>query len=403
MSGVVLAQIVSFILSPVISRLYTPEEFGLLGTFTSIVGIAMFIAGGRYDMAIMLPKSKASSLNIVFLTFLVGLAFLIIGSLFILLVSNSSIKLIPTSNLGIWFYFISLSTLLALFNSIFNNWNTREKQFRFLRNIKILQTALNSSISLLLGFLKVSGGLIISNICTFFLIVVILIYSFFKSEPKVISKNFSRKLLVLNAKKYKNFPRFDSFSATFNAISNIGIPLLITSFFSVKDAGLYFFANKMVSLPLSFIITSFSGVYYQKASNLYHTDKGELFRFSKNIQKKLIYIVLIPLVLVSVFGPYIFKFVFGEVWEVSGGLIKYFVILLFFRSIYSPISQISNVLGKQKFMLFFNVSISISIILTLFITSKIFEFKYCLLAFAIVGSLHFLFLNYYMFKKLKGI
>jgi O-antigen/teichoic acid export membrane protein len=401
MTGVVIAQFISIALSPVISRLYSPEDFGLIGTYTSIVGIAIFIAGGRFDLAIMLPKSKKSSLNILFLCFLIGLVFVIILLFIILLFSKSVFSLSPKLDLGIWIYIIPFSILLALLNSIFNNWNAREKKFEFLRNIKIFQTSLNSSLTLVLGFFKIGSGLIISNIATFFIVVIVFISNFIKGDKYIISKNFSKKLMVLNAKRYKNFPMFTSFSSAFNSISNIGIPLLIASFFSLKDAGLYFFANKMVSLPLSLIIGSFSNVYYQKASSLYNSDKRELFRFTRSVQKKLIMIVILPLLLISLFGPFIFRFVFGDAWETSGELIKYFVGLLFFRSIYSPISQIGDILGKQKFMLFFNISISISIILTLFFTHTIFEFKYCLMAYAIIGSIHFIFLNFYMFKKLK--
>lgn len=57
-SGSTISQFIPILISPIISRLFTPEDFGRLAIF---MAISTFVGGfmtGAYDTAIMLPKKK---------------------------------------------------------------------------------------------------------------------------------------------------------------------------------------------------------------------------------------------------------------------------------------------------------------------------------------------------------
>jgi len=54
--GTTLAQALSFLFSPIQTRLFSPEVFGELSVFTSITGIVGIIICLRYELAIVLPK-----------------------------------------------------------------------------------------------------------------------------------------------------------------------------------------------------------------------------------------------------------------------------------------------------------------------------------------------------------
>ena len=55
-TGTTLAQIISVLASPLVTRLYGPEAYGLLALFNLITSIIGVIACMRYELAIMLPK-----------------------------------------------------------------------------------------------------------------------------------------------------------------------------------------------------------------------------------------------------------------------------------------------------------------------------------------------------------
>ena len=69
MTGTSLAQAIPIIISPILTRIYTPEDFGLLALFLSITNIIGSVANGRYELAIMLPKEDEDAINIAALGF----------------------------------------------------------------------------------------------------------------------------------------------------------------------------------------------------------------------------------------------------------------------------------------------------------------------------------------------
>lgn len=63
-SGTVIAQILSTLASPFISRLFTPEAFGVFALFSSIVGILAAVFTLEYKLAIILPKQDSDAANL---------------------------------------------------------------------------------------------------------------------------------------------------------------------------------------------------------------------------------------------------------------------------------------------------------------------------------------------------
>ena len=64
MTGTTIAQAIPIAISPILTRIYTPEDFGVLALFVAITSIFGSIANGRYELAIMLPKKDENAINI---------------------------------------------------------------------------------------------------------------------------------------------------------------------------------------------------------------------------------------------------------------------------------------------------------------------------------------------------
>ena len=64
MTGTTIAQAIPIAISPILTRLYTPKDFGVLALFVAITSIFGSIANGRYELAIMLPKKDEDAVNI---------------------------------------------------------------------------------------------------------------------------------------------------------------------------------------------------------------------------------------------------------------------------------------------------------------------------------------------------
>ena len=93
--------------------------------------------------------------------------------------------------------------------------------------------------------------------------------------------------------------------------------ILLGKFFTQASVGLYFQAHKVLSMPMSILGTAIGQVFLQKAS-LHKDDKVYLRELAFQAYKKLLLIGIGPISLITIFGDYIFAFVFGEEWRDSG-------------------------------------------------------------------------------------
>jgi O-antigen/teichoic acid export membrane protein len=106
MSGTALAQVISFAMMPIISRLFTAEDFGVFGTFQSILGIASAGITLQYIQAIVLPKEKKDAINVFFVSTLsVALIAMILFAISALL-QNQVLDVIHLP--AIWYVYLAI-------------------------------------------------------------------------------------------------------------------------------------------------------------------------------------------------------------------------------------------------------------------------------------------------------
>ena len=75
MTGTGLAQAIPIAISPILTRIYTPEEFGVFALYMAIASILTVLVTGRYEMAILLPKKDRDAMSLVALS--IALSFFI--------------------------------------------------------------------------------------------------------------------------------------------------------------------------------------------------------------------------------------------------------------------------------------------------------------------------------------
>lgn len=72
-SGTAGAQAISLAFSPILTRLYSPEAFGILGTFLAVFAVLMPLAAFNYPMAIVLPSRDEEAICLAQLSIALGL------------------------------------------------------------------------------------------------------------------------------------------------------------------------------------------------------------------------------------------------------------------------------------------------------------------------------------------
>ena len=399
LTSISIAQLIPIIITPILTQYFTPEDFGVYGLYVSICSIFGIVASGKYDVAIMLPQKKEDSINILFLSFLITFLFSTFCFSILNIFDDVFFKLTNSKFLKEYYFIIPISIFLISMNQSLIVWFNRNKKYNTIANQNLLKSGSNSGSSLILGIQSIHVGLIISHLISLIIISFWNIVHFMQECNKY---NINQKLIRRNFLKYIDFLKFSTVSNLFNSFSNIGMTALIVIFFGPKIAGLYFLAEKLIAIPISFITSSVSQVYFQQASKLFHSNKKELIKLTNQIQKNVFFVLFPFLLICSVFGENIFS-LFGDEWTEAGILVKYFAVFILFKNIYSPISHIGDILNKQKVLLVFNVSLFIFQLSAFSFLKEYSDIKAALLTASLFGAIHYMILNTYMKQELKKI
>ena len=150
MLGTGLAQLITLCVSPVLTRLYIPEDFGGLSLFTALVAIFGVVANGRMELAIPLPSDFTASKNIFRLAMIITLGFS--AALCLLMFLTYGILINTPYAFSKWFLLIPLSVVFFGIQNAINYWLTRNTKFKLQSQSKIILSLVSALTSVGLGF-----------------------------------------------------------------------------------------------------------------------------------------------------------------------------------------------------------------------------------------------------------
>ena len=153
LSANVIAQAIGLLVYPILTRLYSPEDFGLLNLFLSIGGVLVLLSTAEYQYAIVLPKKDEDARGLVHIC---GLLLLITTGFVLLSVpfSKPIAHLFNTPELANWYWLMPLFVLTMGLWNILNYWYIRRKQFGAISRYQISQSVLSSIMKIGIGCIK---------------------------------------------------------------------------------------------------------------------------------------------------------------------------------------------------------------------------------------------------------
>lgn len=347
------AQILSLLASPIITRLYTPEAIGILGSFLAILAILLPLASLSFPIAIVLPKKNSNAIKVANNSLRIALIFALIVFLIILAFQEKVTSLMGLNDIGTGFIALALplavlaSTLLA----ICTQWVIRHKLFKVNAKAIIAQ-------SLLLNLTKIVVGLFAPFGKS--LIVLTIFATLFQGLFLLLSVNLKKvknHFLPLNAsfdmqqvRRHKEFPLFRSPQGLLvNLNQNIPV-LLLASLFGASSVGFYALCRTVLQLPVTLIAKSVNDVIYPQVNQAFNNRKP----ISPLIVKGTMWLALIgviPLLIFILFGPELFTLVFGDGWRLAGALSQWLSVWFYFNFINRPCVAAIPVLRLERFLL----------------------------------------------------
>ena len=354
-TGTTIAQVITILAAPVITRLYGPEAFGLLAIFTSITSILGVIACMRYELAIMLPKTDEEAANLLGLCLLCAavVSGLTIPTLYF--GGDAILSLLRAPGLGPYLILVPPIVFISGVFLALNYWNSRTRHFGRLSVAQVTSSLATKATQLGAGFAgyTTGGSLIGANLVGISISTGVLGGQIWRDDHALLRRSISWRGMVEGLKRYKNFPLIDSSSALMNTVSWQLPAFLLSAFFSPVVVGFYALGMTVLQLPMSLIGGAIGQVFFQRAAEA--RKSGNLASLVQIIAEMLLKIIVFPVMLLAVVGPELFSFVFGENWGEAGIYIQILSIWIIFWFLYSPLSTIYVVLEKQKLGWGFNI------------------------------------------------
>ncbi len=373
MTGTTIAQAIPIGISPILTRLYSPEDFGVFALFVAISSIFGSIANGRYELAIMLPRKDEDAINIFALGFIITFAVSLVLLVLVVVFNDYFTKLLNNDEISVWLYFVPVTVFFTGTWNILNYFNNRKKQYKDIAKATIIKSIVIAIVQLSVGFIKQGAtGLVSGQILSQLFANTKLLSNII--QDKILLSRISKIKTIALAKRYKDFPRFSMWAVLANTLSQNLTNILISSFYSVATLGFYSLVQRVLGMPSSLIGSSIGQVFFQQAIKE-KQETGKAIKTFNSTIKKLIIIGLPSFGILFFITEYLFAFVFGEEWRIAGTYAQIVVPLFFFRFVVSTVSLLNSVFEKNLNGLYIQI-ILLSTMVILFCFSRIYQIHF---------------------------
>jgi len=372
-TGGVAAQGITFLLSPVITRLFSPEHFGVAALFVSIVSIVSTICVLGLDQAVVVAGDDDA-------TRLLSLSVWVVCAICVALLGAAAAMnfFLPhntwVSYLGRWIFAIPAGAFLLGMAQVINGMNLRAKQYKNIAGSKVAWTigTTGSRIGLGVAFGSSVGGLIAGNIIGYMVYVITLIRKSGSPLGTYIAKPGTIGISDLT-KRYKDFPLYQTPTRFLNSFSRNLPVLLLGVLFSADVVGLYALAHRVIKVPLDLIARSVNRVYFQKSSDIFNRGSSLHSSLAKTTIG-LVALFLVPYMFLVYFGEGFFATLLGERWRDSGQYAAILSIWIYSAFALAPSNAVFVVIRRQG--LYFNLQMLMTVArLAVFFTSYVLQME----------------------------
>lgn len=354
--GTITSQLLTIVATPFLSRLYTPADYGLLALFMALSGILATIITLQYETAVLLPKKEGDAIALVVLSIVVaiviGLFFSVLAWIIYLIIRN--IKVIPSPSA--WLFVTILTAIGGSIIATTIGWLNRKCAYKKITQVRIGQAVASVIISILLGWIGISSGLIIAQIIG--VLVGLLLISFQLMPLLKGGVGVSLHVLFKVASEHQAAPKYLLPTALLDVVT-LQLPIFfISAWFSTETAGQFSLAWRLLALPITLIGSAVGQVFFQRFAQAW-PDVIEARNLLFKTWVSLSLVGILPMLFVMIYGDIFFIILFGDAWVESGVIASVIAPMVFAMLISSPTSSIFLVLGLQKYSLFFGLSVLI--------------------------------------------
>jgi O-antigen/teichoic acid export membrane protein len=404
-SGTAASHAIAMAFSPVITRLYGPEAYGLQGVFFNVVALLAVVAALGYPIAIVLPEEDSSAVALIKLCLGGATAVAAAIGLVLWTAGDSFLRLLNAAAIAPFKYLIPAAAFSAVIVNVISHWLIRKKSFNISARYAVMTTLMTSAVKTAGGFLHPSALVLITTNAAGSLIGALLTWAQWRrdnpTQPKPVEEAIAPSLWEL-ARTYKDFPLLRTPTTLINALAQSLPLILLAAYFGPAAAGQYSLGMTILGVPGELIGSSVTAVFYPRINDAVRNAEDARSLILR-ATKAMFLMGALPCVLIVAAGPLLFEFVFGSGWHRAGLYAQWLAPWLLLKYISKPASSSIPALGLQKEQLAFEMCSTATKVFGLWLGFSVFKSDVAAVAFfSAFGVAGYLWLIAWILRKSRS-
>jgi len=358
--GSAIGHLFTLAVSPLLTRLYGPTDFGALGLFTSYLAVTGSAVALQYEASIVSAASDDDAAYLMFAGTILTIPTSILAGSILWVLARFSLLGFG----GLHWYVPVLLSFVMCFVGVFlvlRYWNLRKQEFGEVSRAVVAQSAARALLQTAAGALHFhDAGLILGETL---------------GRAAGMGKLFSNAIPQLrhSAERFqwsecrrvlwrnRKFPLFSLPSSLMDALCvSLALPLIIRQY-GAAAGGYYSLVWRAIALPSVLITLAVADTFHSQIAICARESPEKVLSMFMRTSLTLLAAGLIPSLVLVFWGQPLFRTAFGERWATSGvmaGLIAPWFLAQF---VTNPVSRVVLVLSGQETKLAWDVLCLISI------------------------------------------
>jgi O-antigen/teichoic acid export membrane protein len=343
--GSIFGQALVILSSPILTRLFTPAEFGLFAVFSGLAAIGGVIAALRYEFAIPLIADDAEAVAMVVVTAVVSVLLALLMTLLVWSASGWLAMEVGAPGLVPWLWLLPLAMLTWGLGSSLTFWSVRQRTYRVNAFNRTFQLGSQAGGQLGLGFLGAgTGGLIVGYLLGYVVRFGHFLYRLPAAERSLLCR-VSAAMVWRQASTHWRYPAYGFPTSLLQSSCQHAPAILIAALYGPALAGFYALSQRIMGLPSKMLSEAASKVFIGEIRDVATLDLHRYFLRTTTLFTGLGLIGAVPLVL---FAPPLFALAFGEAWRDAGVMVQLLIPLYLVRFVVQPVSMILYYFKRQE-------------------------------------------------------
>jgi O-antigen/teichoic acid export membrane protein len=399
LGGTTISQFIPAIVSPILTHLYTPTDFGVFALTYGILVVASAVACLRYELAIVLPPNHKEALQVIAACMGICVGMVVLSALLCLAFwawspSRSAAGLaVPLMAM------VPVGILLMGLQAVAQLWCVRVLKFGVISTALLFQATMTAAVQVGLGAIWGSNPyfLIIGMQVGLFFSLTVFAHLLLSTILPLLRQELSAFGIRDALKRYVRFPIYAAPYVFATQVASRLTLLILAGFATTSSVGQFALAQRVIYLPVPIILGTASQIFFSRAARCMDDPRLPIFVRRAVLAATLMFGPLF--VFGFLFAEPVFRTLFGRNWTEAGRFAAVLAGPSMLITLTSWLDRIYDIIGRQRLALILQISNdSISLTLMLAVLYFTHDPLLAVTAFAVSVSIYCIVWTYFTFS-----